>query len=197
MSIDNVICRECDDQEGPVTVTVRRSVLPGREAEYEDWLRETAEDAALFPGMMGVNFIRPDRTQQKDYVSIFRFDTYRHLREWEDSAQRSDGLKRVEELIEGEAQVRKATGLEFWFNLPDVPMNKAPSPHKMALVLIVVVFVLVVSINFGFGAWLSDLPMLVRIAMVVVVQVLLMTYVIMPQVTRLLKPWLFGSDSNM
>lgn len=31
-----------------------------------------------------------------------------------------------------------------------------------------------------------------RIAMVIVVQVLLMTYVIMPQVTRLLKPWLYG-----
>lgn len=196
MSNNNVSCRECDDQEGPVTVTVRRRVIPGRETEYEEWLRATAEGASHFPGMMGVNFIRPDGIQQKDYVSIFRFDTYRHLWEWEDSAQRTDGLQRVEELFEGGAQVRKATGLEFWFTLPDVPMNKAPSQHKMALVLIVVVFVLVVSINLGFGTLLMDFPILVRIAMVVVVQVLLMTYIIMPQVTRLLKPWLFGSDST-
>jgi antibiotic biosynthesis monooxygenase (ABM) superfamily enzyme len=65
----------------------------------------------------------------------------------------------------------------------------------MALVLVVVVFGLVVSIHLAFGAWLAQLPVLVRIAIVVVAQVLLMTYLIMPQVTRLLRPWLFADDA--
>ena len=107
-------CRECDDQEGPVSVTVRRTVLRGKEAEYESWLYETADGASFFPGMMGVNFIRPDGTQQKDYVSIFRFDTYRNLRNWEESEQRADGLKRVTGLVvEEETEVNQVTGLEF------------------------------------------------------------------------------------
>lgn len=185
-------CRECDDQEGPVTVTVRRTVLPGKEAEYESWLHETADGASFFPGMMGVNFIRPDGAQQKDYVSIFRFDTYRNLRNWEESEQRADGLKRVTGLVvEEETKMNQVTGLEFWFNLPDVPVNMVPSPHKMALVLMVVVFLLVLMMNLIFGSFLAEFPMIVRIALVVIVQVMLMTYVIMPQVTRLIRPWLY------
>ena len=186
-------CQECDDQEGPVTVTVRRKVLPGKEAEYESWLHETADGASFFPGMMGVNFIRPDGGQQKDYVSIFRFDTYRNLQNWEESEQRADGLKRVKGLVvEEETETQQVTGLEFWFNLPDVPVNMVPSPHKMALVLIVVVFMLVLAMNLIFESVLAEFPMIVRIALVVIVQVMLMTYVIMPQVTRLIQPWLYS-----
>ena len=185
-------CRECDDQEGPVTVTISRRVKPGREAEYEAWLHEATAVASTFPGHMGVNFIRPDGTQQKDYVTIFRFDTYRHLRDWEESPERAESLEGLKGLVEGEAQVQRVTGLEFWFTLPEVPSGAPPSPHKMALVLIVVVFSSVVSINLIFGAWLAQLPMLARIGVVVVGQVLLMTYLIMPLVIRLLRPWLFG-----
>ena len=192
MANDHKACRESDDQEGPVTVTVRRRVLPGKETEYEAWLHETAEGASFFPGMMGVNFIRPDGAQQKDYVSIYRFDTYRNLRNWEESEQRSEGLERVKGLvIEDETDMRQVTGLEFWFSLPEVPVNLVPSQHKMALVLIVVVFLLVFTINTIFGSVLAEFPTIVSIALVVIVQVILMTYLIMPQVTRLIRSWLY------
>ncbi len=193
MTKDAGECRECDDQEGPVTVTIRRRVKSGRETDYEAWLRKAAAVASAFPGHMGVNFIRPDGVREKDYVTIFRFDTYRHLRDWEESPQRADSLKGLEGLVEGEATVQRVTGLEFWFTLPEVPSAAPPPPHKMALVLIVVVFCLVVSINLMFGTWLAQLPMLARIGVVVIGQVLLMTYLIMPLATRVLKPWLYNA----
>ena len=130
--------------------------------------------------------------RNKYYVSIFRFDTYRNLGNWEQSEQRADGLKRVKGLVvDEETEMRQVTGLEFWFNLPEVPVNLIPSPHKMALVLIVVVFLLVLVMNLIFGPFLAEFPLIVRIALVVIVQVMLMTYVIMPQVTRLIRPWLY------
>ena len=95
-------------------------------------------------------------------------------------------------VVEEETEMQQVTGLEFWFNLPGVPVNMVPSPHKMALVLMVVVFMLVLAMNLIFGSVLSDLHMIVRIALVVIVQVMLMTYVIMPQVTRLMHPWLYS-----
>ena len=187
--------RECDDQEGPVTVTVSRRVKPGREAGYEAWLKHISGVAGRFPGHMGVNVIRPDGVRHKDYVTIVRFDSYRHLRHWEESPERAELIGQLEGLVAGEARVQRVTGLEFWFTLPEAPAASPPSPHKMALVLVVVVFGVVVSIQLAFGAWLAQLPMLVRIGVVVVAQVLLMTYIIMPQVTRLLRSWLFADDS--
>lgn len=65
----------------------------------------------------------------------------------------------------------------------------------MDLVLIVVVCLLVFIINPLFGSWLAELPLYARVGLVVVGQVLLMTYLIMPRVTRLLQSWLFRTGS--
>ncbi len=63
----------------------------------------------------------------------------------------------------------------------------------MALVLIVVVYLLVLAINLLFGSWLAEFPLYARVALTVVGQVLLMTYLVIPRVTRLLQFWLFAS----
>ncbi len=75
---------------------------------------------------MGGNFIRPDGARQKDYVSIFRFDTYRNLSNWEKSPERHEMMQQLQGVIEGDEQVRKVTGVEFWFSLPEVPASMAP-----------------------------------------------------------------------
>ena len=61
--------------------------------------------------------------------------------------------------------------------------------------VLAVVFVVVVSIHLTFGTCLAQLPTLVPIVIVVVDQMLLQTHLVMPQVTRLLRPWLFADDS--
>ena len=133
------------EKTGPVTISISRHIVPGRENDYEAWLQGITAEALTFPGHMGVNVIRP-RPPSTEYVTIFRFDNYQHSRDWEESAVRADWLARLEGITEGKDAVQKATGLEFWFSLPELPAAR-PSPHKMALVLLVVVFVLVFAIN--------------------------------------------------
>jgi antibiotic biosynthesis monooxygenase (ABM) superfamily enzyme len=38
------------DQSGPVTVIIRHWVRPGKEAEFEDWLRGITQGASKFDG---------------------------------------------------------------------------------------------------------------------------------------------------
>ena len=177
-------------QNGPVTVSLSRRVLPGREADYEAWLRGITAEAVTFPGHMGVNVIRPT-PPSREYISIFRFDNYQHSRAWEDSAVRARWLGRLEGLVEGETVVKKGTGLEFWFSLPELP-SAHPSPHKMALVLLVVVYVLVLALNYLLNPLTVGWSPAARVFLVVASQVGLMTYVVMPRVTQLLKSWLYG-----
>lgn len=176
-------------ETGPVTISISRHIVAGREADYEAWVQGITAEALTFPGHMGVNVIRP-RIPSAEYVTIFRFDNYQHSRDWEESTVRANWLARLEGITEGEDGVQKATGLEFWFSLPELPAAN-PSPHKMALVLLVVVFVLVFVINLVLVPFIADWPMAVRVLVVVFLQVMLMTYVVMPRVTRLLKRWLF------
>ncbi len=181
---------DTEENEGPVTVTIARKVKPGREADYEEWVKGVAEVAETYKGNLGMKMLKPSRATGEEYVMVFRFDNYGNLRVWGDSADRALWVAKLDEIVESES-IHRVTGLEFWFSLPEAPADKPPSQHKMALVLCVVVFILVLSLNLLLGSWLSTFPLLARVAFVVVAQVLLMTYIIMPQVTKLLKPWLF------
>lgn len=184
-----------DSCEGPITITVSRKVKPGREAEYESWSKEIISAATTFPGFLGVDVLKPARETGGEYVSIYRFDTYGHAREFQNSRQRAQLLKKLEakNIAEGKPNIKQVTGLEAWFELPEVPASATPSPHRMAIVLIVVVFVLVLAISYSLGPYMQLFPLPVRVLILVVLQVLLMTYVVMPRVTRLLKNWLYQS----
>lgn len=174
---------------GPVTTSIIRRVIPGRDEAYEAWLTGITADAVQFAGHMGVNIIRPGGDSRR-YVSIFRFDSFEHSQAWENSAIRQQWLSRLDGIVEGEDEIRKSTGLEFWFSLPELPAAH-PSPHKMALVLLIVVFFLVLLINHVLAPIAADWPSVVQVFLSVFCQVMLMTYLVMPRVTRLLKPWLF------
>lgn len=66
-----------------------------------------------------------------------------------------------------------------------------PPRYKMAIVAWIAIFVLIVIINLLFGSFLASLPMLLRSFMLTVGLVTLMTYIVMPRMTRLFSWWLY------
>jgi heme-degrading monooxygenase HmoA len=108
------------NETGPLTVVVTWRVRKGREKEFEAWRHEIASAALQFPGHMGVNVILPNDTE-REYVVIFRFDTYEHLCAWQDSDIRRELLKKAEPFRETPPSYRLESGLEYWFTPPGVP----------------------------------------------------------------------------
>lgn len=178
-------------EEGPVTVSIARRVRSGMEPEYERWLSGVISAAEGFPGHLGAYVLRPSAQTDNEYVIIYRFDTYAHCRAWERSEERQRWLDALGELVEGEPEVKAATGLEFWFDLPEVPVAAKPSPHKMAITLVAVVYVLLSAVQWVLAPLIAGLPSAMAMFIVVAIQVVLLTYIVMPQVTRLLKGWLY------
>ncbi len=187
---DNNAVQESDDGQ-PVTVSVSRKVIPGKEAAYEEWLSGISKAGAQYPGHMGVNVLRPCDATRGEYVVIYRFDNYENARRWEESDERASWVEKVKPLVVGEARRKRVTGLEFWFNLPSIPVTMTPSKHKMALVLFVVVYTLVLLISTLLEPILGPLPTWGKLLVVIPIQVLLMTYLVMPRVTSLLKNWIY------
>jgi len=180
-----------DSSEGPVTVCIARRIKPGKEMLYEDWVRRIIATASTFPGHMSVDVLKPSPGTRGEYVTLNRFDTYANQRNWEESPERAKFLAELEPIAEGDTRISKVSGLEFWFSLPEVPVSATPNRHKMALVLSVVVFVLVLGVNLVFDQWLKEIPFVPRTAIVATAQVILLTYLVMPRVTSLLKGWLY------
>ncbi len=179
--------------EQPVTVSVSRRIVKGREADYEDWVHGIAEAAAEFVGHQGVNILRPSAQTGGRYVMIYRFDREDHAAAWENSAERAHWIAKLDGIAEAGVERRRVTGLEVWFDLPEVPVNAHAPRHKMAMILVIVVFSLVYPMQIFLGPLMSDLPHWSRTLVIVVIQVLLMTYLVMPRVTALLRRWLFGA----
>jgi antibiotic biosynthesis monooxygenase (ABM) superfamily enzyme len=178
--------------EGPVTVSISRKVVPGRETDYENWLHGVIAAASDFPGHLGVSILRPSGRTDGRYVLIYRFDSWEHCQRWETSDTRASWVEKLGGLVVGEADSKRVTGLEAWFDLPEIPVQQHAPRWKMAIVLIAVVFVLVYPLQLGILPVTESWPHWTRTLLIATIQVLLMTYLVMPRVTRALRAWLFA-----
>jgi antibiotic biosynthesis monooxygenase (ABM) superfamily enzyme len=176
----------------PVTVVVTRRVRPGRESDYEDWLRRLFQEAAALPGYLGANVERPPvDARVREYTSVFRFDTVDNLRAFERSDMRRRFLAEVVDYVESEASWHQLSGLEFWFTPPKGTVVPQPARWRMALLMIVVVYSLVMSLGQIVGLVLAQTPLPFRMLVTIVIEVFFMTYVLMPRLTRLLAKWIY------
>ncbi len=174
----------------PVTVTVRRRVKPGADQAYRAWLDRLTTAAHGLPGYLGAEF-HPPVPGSRIYTSVFRFASLAELETFERSPLRAKALEEVATLVDGDAVWDRMTGLEFWFEPPHGTRVPQPSPHRMALLLIAVVFVLVLALNLILGPLMTGWSLPLRIFVTVTLQVILMTYVIMPRLTRALARWIY------
>lgn len=188
--------QESTSRTEAVTVVVRRRVRQGREAAYEGWLDALIRAASALPGYLGTNVQRPAPSNPREYTSVFRFDSLEHLRGFEESDLRRRALTEVVDLVEADAVWEKLTGLEFWFTPPPGTVVPQPSRLRMACVTIAVVYGLVLSIGTLVALVLNSAPMPVRLLVTITIEVFLMTYVVMPRVSRWLAWWIYPSRGH-
>jgi len=181
-------------KEGPVTVIISRRVKPGRVQEFEEWTSGISREVSNFKGYYGVNVIPPSDPSNLDYVVIFRFNSYKNLKRWEDSSIRSEWIERVRDLTEGDSDVRKLTGWEYWFRVPNKPLTPPPPRYKMVIVTFIALFPTILLVSFVLNPLLGTLPELLRLAIAIIGTMILMTYWIMPLMTRLLALWLYDKS---
>ncbi|MFZ4717940.1 MAG: antibiotic biosynthesis monooxygenase [Ilumatobacteraceae bacterium] len=109
----------------PVTVTVARVVVPGREAEYEAWTRDVIETLGKFHGCLGAGVLHPG-PDGGEHQFVFRFVDGLHLREWERSPQRAALMDKAKDFVIAE-RVSRTVGVENFFELP----GRAEPPRSL------------------------------------------------------------------
>ena len=172
----------------PVTVTVARRVAPGRACDFEDWASGILAVAARFPGFLGGGVLRPGEAGREWHV-VYRFASNEALHAWEASSERAAWLERAESLMD-ETAVSRVSGLETWFALPGRTAPAPPRP-KMWVVTLLAIYPLALLLNAVVGPLLGDLPLPVRTLVFSGALVTLMTWVVMPRMTRLFRSWLY------
>ncbi len=178
------------DQKGPVTVVIRHRVKSGKESEFEEWLRGITRAASPFVGYMGFNVVRSVAPVHPEYVVFFRFDTFANLEKWEGSEVRQEWLERLEPLTVLAPAREHHTGLEVWFTPP--PGGAQPPRWKMVVVTLLAVLPLISLLQVTLTPLVSEWPFLLRTFATSVFFCCLMTYLVMPRMTKLFSRWLYG-----
>lgn len=175
----------------PVTVVVSRRVKPGKEPDYEAWIKEVTGIALAYPGHLGMNVFRPQRAGDP-YVLVYKFDSGEHLDAWLKSAER-DRMVKIAESITDESHAEHVSGLESWFTLPGGKAVVAPPRWKMAVVTGAAVWIIAQLLGPAAKATIGFLPAPVVGLVTTAIMVTLLTWVVMPRLTKLLARWLFVS----
>src|SRR5216117_535388 len=91
-------------------------------------------------------------------------------------------------LTEGSGRVEELTGLESWFTLPGAPLRALPK-WKMALATFLGVFPTAAVLNLTLGPAIRSWPFILGNAVFNACMVALLTWVVMPLITRALYGW--------
>jgi antibiotic biosynthesis monooxygenase (ABM) superfamily enzyme len=173
---------------GPVTAVVTRDIMPRRERDYDEWAHRVVSATARL-GATGHTILTPDAGVPTRRVLIVQFADEEGLRAWDQSEERNRLVREAGEF--SSLHIQRATGLETWFTLPGERAIVPPPRWKQLLVTLIGAYPLVVLLSAFVLPRLEAWPLLVRSAVLPVVLLSLMTYVVMPQLTRLLRGWLY------
>ena len=176
-----------------VTVLITRRPHKSNQKEFEQALSKTIDAALEFPGHLGVTVLKPRKEDSNDYQILVKFASQADYQRWCHSNEATHWFRILNRLEEKPPNLEIMTGLETWFavNGSTSRLMIPPPRYKMAIVTWIAIFILIVIINLLFGSFLASLPMVLRSLILTVALVGLMTYVVMPRMTRLFGWWLY------
>jgi antibiotic biosynthesis monooxygenase (ABM) superfamily enzyme len=180
-------------EHGPVTAVVTRDVIPGRERAYDEWAHRVVSASARF-GATAHTFLMSDPAAPTRRVLIAQFPDVDSVSAWDASAERDRLVREAEEF--SSLHLQRATGLEPWFGLPGQRAVAPPPRWKQLLATLLGAYPLVVLLSAFVLPRLTSWPLLLRSMVLPVVLLTLMTYVVMPVVTKALRGWLYPSRTT-
>ena len=180
-----------------VTVAITRKADPSRNAEMLAWVRAGTTLAEDFPGFLGVGWVRPV-VGSTEWHMLYRFADAAALHAWEESPQRQWWLSSAQGMVE-HTRVERRTGIEGWFDRPqeqevdDLTGPPGPPPRwKQAVIIWLGFFPVSLLAAVTLGHLLAGQHVVVRTLVTTLCLTPLMTYLVLPQVTRALQWWLQG-----
>lgn len=149
--------------------------------------------ALKHPGHLSINVIRPsDGSREYTVVDVFANAQSRHA--FVALPEYVDWRNRLLEVSDGEPLIQEMGGLAGWFTLPDQPLRRPPPRYKMAVVTLIGVYPLSMLFPAALQPLESILPGWLTGFVIASLMVVSLTWIVMPNLTRLFESWLFKNE---
>ena len=173
------------------TAVVARKIKGGREPECETWLDKVASALHGASGYDGMTAIASPDPQGSVRTLLIRFVSAKALSDWEQSSIRNSLADEGNRF--STAYYQTAPGVETFFAVP----GSLPGPPrwKMCILTIPAVYLLlnlVLALLVRLIPGLAEWPAQIRMIPVVCILTVLLTYAVLPALSKLFAPWLFS-----
>ena len=172
----------------PIHVAIIRRVKPGRERDFERELLAFAQRSLVESGTRGVHLIYPSSSSGPNEYGILRtFVSDSDRAAFYKSTLYCEWLVAIESLVDGEPKYRELHGLEAWFRNPS---SGGPPLWKMAVATYLGVVPVIMFLSLTLGRMIQNWNFVLNNIVFNAFVVALLTWVVMPVITRTLRGWL-------
>jgi len=159
-----------------------------KEAEFQDWRRRILEEVRKWNGFLGTESFDALDGVEPEFIVVVRFDSRANLDEWLKSKVRKDFMKEVRAYVHHYTLRRISSGFEGWF---DISANTAPPARwRQALVILSALFPVIMLMRQLLSPIFLMFPLPVAFLILLTLDMVFLTYVVMPPYSRLMSFWL-------
>ncbi len=178
----------------PIHIAITRRIKPGCETEFQEALREFFKTSLGQAGVHGASMlVPPPGSTSSEYGILRTFASEQERDAFYASAMFQAWKQRVASLTEGEPQYRQLHGLEAWFRNAGSPN---PPQWKMAIATYLGVVPTIMTLALTLGPLIRTWNFVGYNLVFNACVVALLTWVVMPLITRALHAWLQAGESK-
>ncbi|WP_299895461.1 antibiotic biosynthesis monooxygenase [uncultured Aquimarina sp.] len=181
------------DKNIQLTTVVRHYIKPEKQKEFEEWSLNIKKIASGFEGFLGLQSIAPPE-DSNEYITVFKFTSIPALQAWMNSEVRKAEIKKLHLFSEKDAYLKHVGGIDFWFEGPEKTILSTPPKWKMSILTWLAVYSGVVLLSMLYHFLLPNSPSLLITFLVTITLVPLLTWVLMPNIVKLFKRWIFKEE---
>jgi uncharacterized protein len=186
---------ENNNSSKTVTSVISRSIKPGYEKDYDDWVQRYLALERKAPGYLGTTIILPGGARSNVRYIIRRFTDKASMQVWDNSQESQKLLEEANSY--STRHYETTTGLETWFAVPDLKTAVALPRWKMAIIVFIAAYVISLLsrsiLTPSIGAW----PLLANGIIFTAVLTIGLTYFAIPILNRLLRRWLYPRNREL
>lgn len=173
----------------PVTLVLSQRIDPCDREEFLALHEDVVDRLGRFPGFLGSELLPPVEGVQDDLVIVASFSSRADLDRWLESGSRREWLDMIGQLVEGERTLTVVGGFGGWFPA-QTTQSRGPKRWKQAVAVFIALFPTVLVITLVRGVIAPDMNVVLAVFVGNVLGIVMLTYVLMPPLTRLLRGWL-------
>jgi uncharacterized protein len=179
-----------DNDADLVTIVVSHAINPANEEAFLAWQQRMTDAERMFPGFLGAELFRPVPGVQREWTALYRYDSDEHVDAWLESAERQRLLDEGTRFQDFELR-RISSPFGSWFAPPGGGQGgPGPAQWKTALSVLVGLYPTVVLLSLAISEIWSGAQLWEALLVGNILSVSLLTWVVMPIVTRALGFWL-------